>query len=77
MVAAALLAIGTPKPARAANLTWNQDAFNSGLNWTDKVNWGAAGNAFFPDAEGDTANLNINIGGDQTISLGKIGRAHV
>jgi len=69
MVAAALLAMGTPKVARAANLTWTQDGFDSGLAWTKTTNWGV--NALFPDAEGDTANLNINLQGDQTISLGK------
>ncbi len=71
MVAAALLTVGTAPVARAANLTWNKDGFDSGLNWTDKVNWGLAGNTLYPDAEGDTANLNINLQGDQTISLGK------
>ncbi|MFZ9400857.1 MAG: autotransporter-associated beta strand repeat-containing protein, partial [Opitutales bacterium] len=66
MVAAALLAVGTPKPAKAANLTWNQ-ANNNTYSWINSANW--SGGTGYPDAIGDVANLNVNILGTNTITL--------
>jgi autotransporter-associated beta strand protein len=50
MVAAALLAVGAPKPAKAANLFWDANGSNAGLGgtgtWnTTTANWFNAGNA--------------------------------
>ncbi|MBV5335679.1 hypothetical protein JZU48_01285, partial [bacterium] len=64
MVAAALLAMGTPKVARAANFTWNQTNQDT-YSWITPANWTA--NSGNPDAIGDVANLNNNILGDNTI----------
>ena len=66
MVAAALLAMGTPKAARAANFTWNQKNQDT-YSWITPANWTA--NLGSPDAFGDVANLNNDIAGDNTILL--------
>ena len=66
MVAAALLAVGTPTPAKAANFTWNQ-ANNGNYSWIAPSSWTAL--AGFPDDLGDVANLNTNILGANTIAL--------
>ena len=66
MVAAALLAVGTPTPAKAANFTWNQ-ANNGNYSWIAPSSWTAL--AGFPDDLGDIANLNTNILGANTITL--------
>jgi len=66
MVAAALLAMGTPKVARAANFAWNQTNQDT-YSWITPANWTA--NSGNPDAIGDIANLNNNILGDNTILL--------
>jgi len=66
MVAAALLAVGSPTPARAANFTWTK-ANTGDYAWTNKANW--VGDAGSPDGIGDIANLNVNILGAQTITL--------
>ena len=66
MVAAALLAVGSPTPARAANFTWNKTDSNT-YSWIAPSNWTAL--AGFPDDLGDVANLNNNILGDNTIAL--------
>ena len=66
MVAAALLAVAAPKPARAANLTWNQ-VNNNTYTWTNTSNW--SGGSGLPDDIGDIANLNVNILADNTITL--------
>ncbi|MBA4019033.1 MAG: hypothetical protein C0483_17840 [Pirellula sp.] len=52
-------------PLRAATYTWNQTAAGT-YSWPTNANWSPAG---FPDAVGDTANLNIDILGNQTINL--------
>ena len=66
MVAAALLAVGSPPTARAANFTWNK-ANTDTYSWINPANWTAG--AGFPDAIGDIANLNNNIAGTNTITL--------
>ena len=66
MVAAALLAVGSPTPARAANFTWNK-VDSETYSWIAPSNWTAL--AGFPDDLGDVANLNNNILGDNTITL--------
>ena len=74
MVAAALLSVGvaTTQPARAANLTWSQQngSTGSGWNWNSGSNW--VGGTAFPDAIGDTANLNVSIASAQTVALNKL-----
>ena len=70
MVAAALLAVGTPKPAKAANLTWTQSGINpttGEYSWINPVSW--SGDIGTPDAIGDIANLTFNINGTNTINL--------
>jgi autotransporter-associated beta strand protein len=76
MVAAALLTVGvasTP-PARAANLTWtNYDGSPvAGWNWNAGSSW--SGGTAFPDAIGDTANLNVALNAAQTVKLNKVVR---
>ncbi|MBM3869087.1 MAG: hypothetical protein FJ384_09195, partial [Verrucomicrobia bacterium] len=66
MVAAALLAVAAPKPAKAANLTWSQANTNT-YSWINAANW--SGGTGYPDDLGDVANLNVNILGANTITL--------
>ena len=66
MVAAALLAVGVPKPAKAANFTWTQSNTDT-YSWINAANW--SGDAGIPDGIGDIANLTFNIGGTNTINL--------
>lgn len=48
--------------------TWNQTAGSSTYNWNVNGNWTGAVTGF-PNAEGDVANVNIDITGNQTIRL--------
>src|SRR5688572_393585 len=51
----------------AQGFTWTPVVAGSGYNWNDAPNW--TPNTSFPNAAGDVANLNNDIGGDQTIRL--------
>ncbi|RBP42460.1 putative secreted protein with PEP-CTERM sorting signal [Roseimicrobium gellanilyticum] len=58
-----------PVPAlRAETFTWDETAASSTYNWNVNANWTGVV-AGFPNAEGDVANVNIDIAGNQTIRL--------
>ena len=70
MVAAALLAVAAPKPARAANLNWTSASSNpltGEYSWINSANW--TGDVGIPDGIGDIANLTFNISGTNIINL--------
>jgi fibronectin-binding autotransporter adhesin len=67
MVAAALLAVAAPRPAKAANLTWNQVGGGIDYSWINTANW--TGGTGIPDGIGDVAQLGVNLSGDQTLNL--------
>lgn len=56
----------SPQAIHAQVFTWNQTAPSATYNWPNAANWGGLG---FPNANGDTANIDINIVGSQTIRL--------
>ncbi len=59
------LAAGT---VRAQSYTWTQTAAGTYTWGASPSNWGSG----FPNATGDTANLNINLSGSQTINLDQV-----
>ncbi|MBU6326397.1 MAG: autotransporter-associated beta strand repeat-containing protein, partial [Verrucomicrobia bacterium] len=57
--------------ARAASYSWTPTAAGAAYEWntTTQDNWGTGVAGSFPNAVDDTANLNINLAGAQTVSL--------
>ncbi len=66
LTAACAALILAAAPALAADATWNQTAAAT-YDWNVTANW--LPNSTFPNGAGETANLNINIAGAQTIRL--------
>jgi len=71
LCALAVLALVAVQPAQAVTYTWTQTA-GVPYNWDNsgaEDNWGTGAGGAFPNALDDTANVNIDLVGNQTINL--------